>query len=136
MAIKNFVDAYGNSIEEELCAEPTSHGLMCPEDKLKLEGIEDGANKYVHPTHTAYASGLYKITTNELGHVTSAVPVTKSDITAYGISDNQHTHSQYVDIASEQTITGVKTFKDSYILGRSVFTWDSELNAVVISFEN
>lgn len=34
---------------------------------------------------SAYASGLYKITTNAEGHVTSATPVVKADITALGI---------------------------------------------------
>lgn len=40
---------------------------------------------YTHPSYTAYSSGLYKITTNSLGHVTSATAVTKGDITALGI---------------------------------------------------
>ena len=32
----------------------TTKGLMSPEDKLKLNGIEDNANKYIHPaTHPA-----------------------------------------------------------------------------------
>lgn len=34
---------------------------------------------------SAFASGLYKITTNEQGHVTAATAVQKSDITALGI---------------------------------------------------
>ena len=38
--------------------------------KDKLDGIAAGANKYVHPTHTAAASGLYKTTVDEEGHVT------------------------------------------------------------------
>ena len=42
-------------------------------------------NTYVHPSHTAYGSGLYKITVNNLGHVTAATAVTKGDITALGI---------------------------------------------------
>lgn len=54
----------------------------------KLNGIAEGANKYVHPTHTAHStSGLYKITVDALGHVTSATAVTKADITNLGISD-------------------------------------------------
>lgn len=52
----------------------------------KLNGIAEGANKYVHPTHTAHStSGLYKITVDSLGHVTSATAVTKADITKLGI---------------------------------------------------
>ena len=52
----------------------------------KLNGIAEGANKYVHPTHTAHStSGLYKITVDALGHVTSATAATKADITKLGI---------------------------------------------------
>lgn len=41
--------------------------------------------KYTHPSHTAYTSGFYKVTTDNLGHVISATKVTKEDITALGI---------------------------------------------------
>ena len=40
---------------------------------------------YTHPTVTAYTSGLYKIATNNLGHVTTTSAVSKADITALGI---------------------------------------------------
>lgn len=40
---------------------------------------------YSHPTHTSYASGLYKITIDNLGHVSEATAVTKTDITNLGI---------------------------------------------------
>lgn len=49
----NFVDINGNLIEEKLYATTESHGLMCPEDKVKLSTIEEGANKYVHPSSHA-----------------------------------------------------------------------------------
>ena len=45
--IYNFVDINGNDIETDLHATPDSHGLMCPEDKAKLAGIEEGANKTI-----------------------------------------------------------------------------------------
>lgn len=63
--------------------------------KSKLDGIESGANNYSHPTYTSYTSGLYKITTNNLGHVTAATTVSKSDITGLGIpgSDTNTTYS-------------------------------------------
>ena len=48
---------------------------------------------YTHPSYTAYASGLYKITTNTLGHVTGATTVVKSDITALGIPSQDTTYS-------------------------------------------
>lgn len=43
---------------------------------------------------SAFASGLYKITTNSQGHVTAATAVTKSDITALGIP-GQDTNTTY-----------------------------------------
>ena len=49
------------------------------------------ASAYTHAVTnkgSSYASGLYKITTNSEGHVTSATNVTKSDITSLGIADN------------------------------------------------
>ncbi len=49
---------------------------------------------YTHPSHTAYESGLYKVTVNSLGHVTAATAVAKADITALGIpaQDTVYTH--------------------------------------------
>lgn len=61
-------------------------------EKNKLAGIADGANKYIHPTHTAYATGLYKVTVDAAGHVTSAVAVSKADITGLGIPGQDTTY--------------------------------------------
>lgn len=55
-------------------------------EKNKLAGIEVGANKYVHPSYTAKANGLYKVTVDETGHVSETEQVTKEDIEALGIS--------------------------------------------------
>ena len=54
-------------------------------------------DQYEHPSHTAAASGLYKVTVDALGHVTAVDAVTKSDITALGIpaQDTQYTHPTY-----------------------------------------
>lgn len=54
-------------------------------EQSKLAGIEDGANKYTHPTYTAHESGLYKVTVDSTGHVSAVTSVAKSDITALGI---------------------------------------------------
>ena len=56
-------------------------------EKNKLAGIAENANKYEHPEHTAYTSGLYKVTIDELGHISEAEKVTKTDITNLGIPD-------------------------------------------------
>ena len=68
-------------------------GLMMPSAVTKLKGIDEGANKYTHPAHTARASGLYKITVDSLGHVIAVSAVQKSDITGLGIPGSDTTYS-------------------------------------------
>ena len=74
-------------------ATETTAGLMPPSAVTKLKGIDEGANKYTHPTHTARASGLYKITVDSLGHVIAVAKVEKTDITALGIPGSDTTYS-------------------------------------------
>lgn len=74
------------------------------EEREKLSGIEDGANKYVHPTHTAHTVGLYKIANDAQGHVTAATEVSKSDITGLGIPGSD-TNTTYRLSKSGSTIT-------------------------------
>ncbi|WP_419517599.1 hypothetical protein [Gemmiger sp.] len=74
-------------------ATETTAGLMPPSAVTKLKGIDEGANKYTHPTHTARASGLYKITVDSLGHVIAVSAVQKSDITDLGIPSSNTTYS-------------------------------------------
>ena len=52
---------------------------------------------YTHPTYTAKSSGLYKITVNNLGHVSAATAVAKADITGLGIpaQDTVYTHPSH-----------------------------------------
>jgi hypothetical protein len=71
----------------------TAAGLMSAADKTKMDGVAAGANAYVHPSHTAFVSGLYKIVVDALGHVTGATAATKSDITALGIPAQDTTYS-------------------------------------------
>ena len=73
-------------------ATETAAGLMPPSAVTKLKGIDEGANKYTHPAHTARASGLYKITVDKLGHVIAVSAVQKSDITNLGIPDSDTTY--------------------------------------------
>lgn len=58
--------------------------------------------QYVHPTHTSYDKGLYKISVDALGHITSATAVVKSDITGLGIpaQDTVYTHPTYTSKTS------------------------------------
>lgn len=90
--LAGFVDLSGY-VEKE-----TGKGLSTNDyttaEKTKLGGIEEGANKYTHPTHTAYASGLYKTTVDAQGHVTAAAKVTKEDITGLGIPGQDTTYDE------------------------------------------
>ena len=73
-------------------ATETTAGLMPPSAVTKLKGIDEGANRYTHPTHTARTSGLYKITVDSLGHVIAVSAVQKIDITSLGIPDSDTTY--------------------------------------------
>lgn len=50
-----------------------------------------GGGTYVHPTHTAYESGHYNITVDNLGHVTNCSAVTKSQLIQMGLVGGQFT---------------------------------------------
>lgn len=91
---------YGN-------ATANAAGLMSPTDKNKLDGIAAGANKYVHPSYTAAASGLYKVTVDASGHVSATEAVAKSDITALGIPSTNTTYS-----AATQSANGLMSAAD------------------------
>ena len=45
-------------------------------ERDKLAGLEN----YVHPAHTAYNKGMYKVAVDDEGHVTEAETMTKEDI--------------------------------------------------------
>lgn len=83
------------------------------DEKTKLAGIEDGANKYVHPSYSARTSGLYKITVDGLGHVTDVVPVSKEDIVGLGIPAQDTTYDDTIASLQEQ-IDVLKALVESY----------------------
>lgn len=94
--------------------------------KDKLDGIAAGANKYVHPTHTAAASGLYKTTVDAEGHVTATTPVTKSDITKLGIPAKDTTYGKATAEADGLMAAADKSKLD----GMSIAT-DSEVSEML-----
>jgi len=91
--VSDFSGSYNDLTDKPVEATTSKSGFMSADDKQKLEGIAEGANNYVHPTHDAVASGLHKITVDDLGHVTSAIKVTKADITALGIPEQDTTYT-------------------------------------------
>lgn len=68
-------------------------------ERDKLAGLEN----YVHPAHTAYNKGMYKVAVDDEGHVTKAETMTKSDITALGIP-GEDTNTTYELSKSGNTI--------------------------------
>lgn len=93
-----------NGVNKTTYIKPVSSagsGVMTYAQKVKLDGIAVGANNYTHPTHTAATEGLYKITVDDLGHVSTTTAVAKSDITALGIPGSAPT----VDAAMSDTST-------------------------------
>lgn len=88
-------------------ATQSAHGLMTAADKTKLDGIAAGANKYIHPSYTAAAAGLYKVTVDASGHVSATTAVAKSDITALGIPSTDTTYS-----AATQSANGLMSAAD------------------------
>ena len=95
-------------------------------EKNKLAGIAEGANRYVHPSYTAKASGLYKVTVDTTGHVSAVAAVTKGDITALGIpgSDTQYSNAT-------TTAPGLLSAADKAKLDGMVLATDTEVTALL-----
>lgn len=64
----------------------------------------DAVDAYIHPSYTACTSGLYKITVDEFGHVSSVVAVSKDDIVSLGIPAQDTTYD--VTVAMTETEDG------------------------------
>lgn len=91
------ISTWKNTTEDNI------HGALnlIAANKSKLDTIDEHANNYSHPTHTAAAEGLYKVTVDNLGHVSNTTAVTKDDIIKLGISGSAST----VDTAMSSTST-------------------------------
>ena len=85
------VAAHANHQHE--IASQYNDGFMSMADRVKLDGLAAGG--YTHPSYAEKTSGLYKITVDNLGHVSAATAVAKADITALGIpaSDTNTTYA-------------------------------------------
>lgn len=109
----------GKALDEKKVDKISGKGLSTndytTDEKNKLKAIAAEANKYVHPTYTAHSSGLYKITVDATGHVSSVTLVTKDDITALGIPAQDTVYT--LPKASDTEIGGVMIGSD-YLVGR------------------
>ena len=104
----------GKALNDTKVDKVTGKGLSANDyttvEKNKLATIAEGANKYVHPTYTVQSSGLYKITVDSTGHISSVVPVTKDDIVALDIPAQDTVYK--LPQASATEIGGVKIDSD------------------------
>ena len=94
-----YLDAYSKNEADNKFVEKVTGKQLSTEDFTtellnKLNGIAEGANKYEHATHTAYESGIYKVTVDAEGHISAAVAVTKDDIVALGIPGQDTTYEK------------------------------------------
>lgn len=165
-------------------ATETQPGLMSAADKVKLNGIADGAevnvqsdwnvtnttsdayikNKpkalpanggnadtvnnhtvetdvpvgavftdtvYTHPTYTAKANGLYKITVDSTGHVSGTNSVSKADITALGIPAQDTTYG-----GAGTSLGLVKSGGDVTISGGIITVNDDSHNHTISNIDN
>ena len=88
-------------------ASSSTNGLMTTTQNDKLAGIANNANNYSHPTNlTALSSGLYKITTNNNGHVTAGTAVTSTDIANLGVKITDTTYTAATATPNPDLYTG------------------------------
>ncbi len=97
LSANDFTDEYKKKLDDLSSsdyglASNTQNGIMSSGDKIKLDGIEEGANKYVHPTHDKKNMGLYQIAVDDEGHVSAAQTVTSDEFDAIGVAPKEHTH--------------------------------------------
>ena len=87
-------------------ATQTVAGLMSASDKAKLDGVANGANKYIHPSYSAQPNKLYKVTVDSQGHISATSEVTKADIVALGIPAQDTAYT--LPVATSSALGGVK----------------------------
>lgn len=100
-----------DSIQSTQNATQIAAGLMSSADKKKLDGIEDGANKYIHPNTTAEIGTYMQPTIDEYGHVVGGRLLQDSTLADYQITD-AHISEDGVITLGENTITPLTAESD------------------------
>ena len=106
-------------------ASSTANGLMTSTDYIKLAGIANNANNYIHPAGSAAdkSSGLYKFSTDSTSHIKSVTAVSKADITALGIPAQDTTYSTATDTVAGLVIAGTYAASASHMFGAYAKTY-------------
>jgi hypothetical protein len=77
---------------------------------------------YTHPSYSAKSAGLYKVTVDDMGHVSAATAVTKDDITGLGIPAQDTTYDVATTSANGLMSKDDKSKLDGIAAGAQVNT--------------
>lgn len=112
------------SLSDPDVATTENNGLMSSADKAKLDGIEAGANNYIHPVYEAKQAGLYRISVDNTGHVATADKMTSEELTAEGVSPADHTHDLGELVDTLDTSADAVEDADTVMVGATVTSGD------------
>ena len=75
------------SLRSNQNASESFSGLMSATDKIKLDGIEEGANKYIHPDSPAEVGTYMQVVIDKQGHIVGGRLLQDSTLSDYRIVD-------------------------------------------------
>lgn len=101
-----------------------NNGLMSSADKAKLDGIEAEANNYTHPVYETKQAGLYRISVDNTGHVSTADKMTSEELAAEGVSPADHTHDLGELVDTLDTSADAVEDADTVVVGATVTSDD------------
>lgn len=108
------------SLRSNQNASGSSSGLMSATDKAKLDGIEEGANNYVHPESGVVPGKYMQVEVNEQGHVVAGRTLAEGTLKDYGIVD------AYIDLVDNSIVLGSQRLKP--LTPSDKVRWDQIVN--------
>lgn len=108
------------SLRSNQNASGSSSGLMSAGDKAKLDGIEEGANNYVHPESGVVPGKYMQVEVNEQGHVVAGRTLAEGTLKDYGIVD------AYIDLVDNSIVLGSQRLKP--LTPSDKVRWDQIVN--------
>ena len=110
------------SIQSTQTATELTAGYMSPKDKIKLDGIEDNANNYVHPDSGIVPGFYVRIKVNAQGHVEDGVYLDEDNLTLadYKITD------AYIDVEKKTVVLGGVRFRP--LVAGDFLDWNAVIN--------
>lgn len=127
-ASKEFIDTL-KEIQTYIAEDKTGAAAMAAsiqENKTEIAKKLDKTDAYVHPSHAAHASDLYKITVDKFGHVSNVASVSKEDIVGLGIPAKDTTYGIATDNSNGLLSAEDKQKYDEY---------DGRISAIIGTFE-